>query len=39
MVSLGAATWIRLVVWTGAGLFIYFLYGRKHASPSKWKVQ
>jgi APA family basic amino acid/polyamine antiporter len=39
MVSLGAATWIRLGVWTVAGLFIYFLYGRKHAAPSKWKVQ
>ena len=39
MVSLGAATWIRLVVWTIAGLFIYFLYGQKHAAPSKWKVR
>jgi APA family basic amino acid/polyamine antiporter len=39
MVSLGWATWIRLVIWTIAGLFIYFFYGRKHASPSKWKVQ
>ncbi len=39
MVSLGEATWVRLVVWTIVGLFIYFLYGQKHAAPSKWKVR
>jgi APA family basic amino acid/polyamine antiporter len=39
MVSLGWATWIRLVAWTIVGLFIYFLYGQKHAAPSKWKVK
>jgi len=39
MISLGTGTWIRLVVWTIVGLFIYFLYGQKHAAPSKWKVR
>ncbi|HVP83270.1 MAG TPA: amino acid permease [Rhizomicrobium sp.] len=39
MISLGWGTWIRLVVWTLAGLAIYFLYGQKHAAPSKWKVR
>ena len=31
MLSLPLLTWIRLVVWLIAGLFIYFLYGRKHS--------
>jgi APA family basic amino acid/polyamine antiporter len=39
MVSLSGATWIRLVLWTIVGLFIYFAYGYRHAAPSKWKVQ
>ena len=39
MVSLSNATWIRLVLWTILGLAIYFAYGRRHAAPSKWKVQ
>jgi APA family basic amino acid/polyamine antiporter len=39
MVSLSNATWIRLVLWTALGLAIYFLYGYRHAAPSKWKVQ
>ncbi|HEY3777523.1 MAG TPA: amino acid permease [Rhizomicrobium sp.] len=38
MVSLGWATWIRLVVWTAIGLAIFFAYGVHHAAPSKWKV-
>ena len=38
MVSLGWATWIRLVIWTAIGLAIYFAYGVKHAAPSKWTV-
>jgi APA family basic amino acid/polyamine antiporter len=37
-VSLGWATWIRLVIWTAVGLAIYFAYGIKHAAPSKWTV-
>jgi APA family basic amino acid/polyamine antiporter len=31
MASLAGATWIRLVVWLIIGMFIYFLYGRKHS--------
>jgi len=38
MLSLGWATWLRLVVWTVIGLAIYFGYGVRHAKPSKWKV-
>jgi APA family basic amino acid/polyamine antiporter len=38
MVSLGWATWIRLVIWTLIGLAIYFGYGIRHTAPSKWTV-
>ncbi len=38
MVSLGWATWLRLVVWTAIGIIIFFAYGVWHAAPSKWKV-
>ena len=31
-------TWNRLVIWTVAGLLIYFLYGIRHAAPWKWRV-
>jgi APA family basic amino acid/polyamine antiporter len=31
MVELGAANWIRLVVWQLIGLVIYFSYSRKHS--------
>ncbi|HUO91969.1 MAG TPA: amino acid permease [Rhizomicrobium sp.] len=31
-------TWNRLLVWTVAGLIIYFLYGVRHAAPWKWRV-
>ena len=31
MLSLAQATWIRLIVWLIIGMFIYFLYGRKHS--------
>ena len=31
MVELGAANWIRLVVWLIIGLFVYFFYSRKHS--------
>ena len=34
MLSLPAGTWIRLVVWTGLGLAIYALYGRRHSRLS-----
>jgi APA family basic amino acid/polyamine antiporter len=39
MASLSYATWLRLVIWTLLGLVIYFVYGYRHAAPSKWKVQ
>ena len=39
MASLSSATWWRLLLWTLLGLAIYFAYGRRHAAPSKWKVQ
>jgi len=31
MASLPAATWYRLIGWLVIGMFIYFLYGRKHS--------
>jgi APA family basic amino acid/polyamine antiporter len=35
MISLGLATWIRLVVWTGFGVIIYACYGYKHSCVRK----
>jgi len=32
MVSLGPATWLRLVVWTGIGVLIYAFYGYRHSA-------
>jgi APA family basic amino acid/polyamine antiporter len=31
MVELGAANWIRLIVWLLIGLVVYFGYSRKHS--------
>ncbi len=31
MLSLDGETWLRLVVWLGIGLVIYFAYGRRHS--------
>jgi len=31
MVSLGPATWARLVIWTGIGVLIYAFYGYRHS--------
>jgi APA family basic amino acid/polyamine antiporter len=31
MYELGAANWIRLIVWLIIGLFVYFFYSRKHS--------
>jgi APA family basic amino acid/polyamine antiporter len=31
MISLGAATWLRLVVWTAVGVGVYVCYGYKHS--------
>ena len=30
MVLLPLSTWIRLVVWLGIGLVVYFAYARRH---------
>jgi APA family basic amino acid/polyamine antiporter len=38
MYSLSDGTWARLGVWTVIGFVIFFVYGIKHAAPSKWKV-
>jgi len=38
MFSLSDATWVRLVLWTAIGLFIFFTYGIWHAAPWKWRV-
>jgi basic amino acid/polyamine antiporter, APA family len=35
MVSLGPATWLRLVVWTGVGVVIYAVYGYRHSCVRK----
>ena len=38
MVSLSGLTWIRLAVWLVIGMFIYFLYGRKHSRVQRAAV-
>ncbi len=35
MVELGAANWIRLVVWLLIGLVVYFSYSRKHSKVQR----
>lgn len=31
MTRLGHSNWLRFLIWLGAGLLIYFLYGRRHS--------
>jgi APA family basic amino acid/polyamine antiporter len=33
MLSLGLENWLRLFIWMGLGLLVYFTYGRR---PSRW---
>lgn len=35
MLSLGAENWLRLAIWLGIGLLIYFFYGRRHSRLGK----
>ncbi len=35
MVSLGTATWLRLVIWSGVGVLIYAFYGYRHSCLRK----
>jgi len=35
MVSLGPATWVRLIVWTAIGVLVYVLYGYQHSRLRK----
>jgi APA family basic amino acid/polyamine antiporter len=35
MVSLGPATWLRLVIWTGIGVLVYAFYGYQHSCVRK----
>jgi len=38
MTELGFTNWMRFIVWLIIGLFIYFLYSRKHSKLSKEKT-
>jgi APA family basic amino acid/polyamine antiporter len=35
MLNLPLDTWLRLIIWMGIGIAIYFLYGRKHSKLNK----
>jgi basic amino acid/polyamine antiporter, APA family len=35
MVSLGSATWARLVIWTAVGVVVYVFYGYRHSCVRK----
>ncbi|MCP3065013.1 amino acid permease [Myxococcus sp. K38C18041901] len=35
MLGLGVETWLRLVLWLGLGLVIYFGYGRRHSRVAR----
>lgn len=35
MLSLGVHNWMRLAIWLGIGLMIYFFYGRRHSHIGK----
>ncbi len=35
MYSLPEDTWLRLIIWMGLGMIIYFLYGRRHSKLAR----
>jgi APA family basic amino acid/polyamine antiporter len=39
MLSLPSDTWIRLVVWIGAGLAVYAFYGRRHSKLRRGTIR
>ncbi|MCL9807756.1 amino acid permease [Flavobacterium luminosum] len=39
MVSLPLSTWIRLIVWLGIGIGIYYLYGKQNSKLGKQKKE
>jgi basic amino acid/polyamine antiporter, APA family len=39
MISLDVATWLRFLVWSIAGLLVYFLYSAKHSHLNKDKIK
>jgi APA family basic amino acid/polyamine antiporter len=39
MYALPSDTWVRLAVWTGVGLLIFFLYGIWHLKKPQWKIE
>ena len=38
MFSLDSATWLRLVIWSIAGVAVYFLYSAKHSNLNKTNI-
>jgi APA family basic amino acid/polyamine antiporter len=38
LLSLGLVDWIRLGVWLGIGLVVYFAHGRHHSTLAKGQV-
>jgi APA family basic amino acid/polyamine antiporter len=39
MFSLPSENWLRLFVWLGLGLVIYFAYGRRHSNLARLRAQ